>query len=368
MSELSRGALAVEDCGVWSGGRGSSRRRMGGVAMTLRSVPCAPNSRDVPADGRESRGTRRLLWRCIDGGRMGSLDYSVRIIADGFHFLEGPRWHRDKLYFSDFAAGTVFVLQLNGRVEAVCQTPNWVSGLGFTPDDELLMVAVQERKLLRRSGAEGLVEVADLSGVARFHCNDMLVDACGRAYIGNFGFDMSLDEICPTDLAMVSPRGEVSVVAEDLIFPNGMARTADGNTLIVAETFAARLTAFDILADGTLAGRRTWAALGDRSFSTVSDSLGSGAHLPDGIALDAEGALWIGDAGGRAALRVAPGGAILDRVPTPELSVFAVALGGPDLKTLFMCASPPLYSHDPSLERRAVLLATQVNVPGVPLL
>lgn len=295
-------------------------------------------------------------------------DYSVHKVAGDFHFLEAPRWHHDKLYFSDFAAGKVFVLHSNGRVEAVCQTPNWVSGLGFTPGDELLMVAVQERKLLRWSAADELVEVADLTGVARFHCNDMLVDECGRAYIGNFGFDMNLDGICATDLAMVSPRGEVSVVAQDLIFPNGMARTADGNTLIVAETFAARLTMFDILADGTLTGRRTWAALSKRSFSTVSDSLRSGAPLPDGIALDAEGAVWIGDAGGRAALRVAPGGAILDRVPTPELSVFAVALGGPDLKTLYMCASPPLYSHDPRLERRAVLLATQVDVPGVPLL
>src|SRR6185312_11700241 len=184
--------------------------------------------------------------------------------------------------------------------------------------------------------------------------------------IGNFGFDMDLDRICATDLVMVSPRGEMSVVAEELIFPNGMARTADGRTLIVAETFAARLTALDILADGKLAARRTWAALSDRKFTTVSECLGSEDPLPDGIALDTEGALWIADAGGRAALRVAPGGKILDRVPTPELSVFAVALGGPDLQTLYMCASPPLFSHDPSVERKAVLLATRVDVPGVP--
>lgn len=292
-------------------------------------------------------------------------DYTVREIAGGFHFLEGPRWHDGQLYFSDFAAGKVFVLKSNGRVEMICQAPNWVSGLGFTPGDELLVVAVQERKLLRCSGPGGLVEVADLSGVARHHCNDMLVDERGRAYIGNFGFDMNLDPIRTADLVMVSPRGGVRVVARDLIFPNGMARTADGRTLIVAETFAARLTAFDILPDGSLTARRTWAALSDRSFATVSECLVSGAPLPDGIALDTEGALWIGDAGGRAALRVAPGGEILDRVPTPDLSVFAVALGGADLKTLYMCASPPLYSHDPRVEKKAVLLATRVDVPGV---
>ena len=294
-------------------------------------------------------------------------DYTVRQIAGGFHFLEGPRWHNGRLYFSDFADGKVFVLEPDGRVEVVCQAPNWVSGLGFTPRDELLVVAVQERKLLRCSPAEGLVEVADLSGVARYHCNDMLVDECGRAYIGNFGFDMDLDRIRAADLAMVSPRGEVSVVAADLIFPNGMARTADGRMLIVAETFAARLTAFDILADGTLTARRTWAALSDREFTTVSECLGSGDPLPDGIALDGEGALWIADAGGRSALRIAPGGEILDRVPTPDLSVFAVALGGPDLKTLYLCASPPLYSSDPRVEKKAVLLATRVDVPGVPV-
>jgi sugar lactone lactonase YvrE len=300
-------------------------------------------------------------------GHIAMGDYTVRQIAGGFHFLEGPRWHKGRLYFSDFADGKVFVLEPDGRVERICQAPSWVSGLGFTPGDELLVVAVQERKLLRCSRLGELVEVADLSGVAGHHCNDMLVDELGRAYIGNFGFDMSLDPIRAADLVMVSPQGEVSVVARDLIFPNGMARTADGRTLIVAETFAARLTAFDILADGKLAARRTWAALSDRSFTSVSECLGSEAPLPDGIALDTEGALWIADAGGRAALRVAPGGEILDRVPTPELTVFAVALGGPDLKTLYMCASPPLYSHDPRVEKKAVLLATSVDVSGVPV-
>ena len=298
---------------------------------------------------------------------MTARERAVRNIASGFHFLEGPRWHEDQLYFADFHGGKVFALKSNGQVDAICHASDWVSGLGFAPGGDLLVVAVRERKLLRCSVSTGLVEVAaDISGIARHFCNDMLVDERGRAYIGNFGLDMAADEIHEADLVMVSQRGEVGVVARNLVFPNGMARTADGRTLIVAETFAARLTAFDIRADGSLTGRRTWAALSDRSFATISECLGSGAPLPDGIALDIEGAPWIGDAGGRAALRVAPGGEILDRVPTPELSVYAVALGGPDLKTLYMCASPALYSHDPSVERKSVLLATRVAVAGIP--
>lgn len=296
---------------------------------------------------------------------MAAREYVVHSVAAGFHFLEGPRWRRDRLYFSDFHAGKVFVLDPGGQIGTVCQALDWVSGLGFTPNDDLLVVAVRERKLLRCAARKGLIQVAELSGVAHHFCNDMLVDEHGRAYIGNFGLDMARDEISDTDLIMVSPRGQVGVAARNLIFPNGMARTADGGTLIVAETFAARLTAFDIQADGSLTGRRTWAALSDRSFTTISDCLASGAPLPDGIALDVEGALWVGDAGGRAALRVAPGGEILDRVPTPGLSVYAVALGGSDLKTLYMCASPPLYAHDPSLEKKSVLLATRVDAPGL---
>jgi sugar lactone lactonase YvrE len=297
---------------------------------------------------------------------MSARQYSIHTIAEGFHFLEAPRWRDGNLYFSDFYGGTVFVLKSNGKVEPVCQVPKWVSGIGFTPNGEILVVSVIERKLLRFDTNGKLVEETDLSGLARYHCNDLLADEHGRAYVGNFGFDTGTERVCATDLIMVSPRGEASVAAGGLVFPNGMARTADGRTLIVAETFAARLSAFDVSKDGRLSGHRTWAALSDRQeFPTVNAALAAKVPLPDGIALDSEGALWIGDAGGRGALRVAPGGKILDRVSTPDMSVFAVAFGGPDLKTLYMCAAPPLNSHDPTSEKKSVLFATSVDVPGI---
>jgi sugar lactone lactonase YvrE len=297
---------------------------------------------------------------------MSDREHVVRRIADGFHFVEGPRWHDGKLYFSDFYGGKVFALDSNDQVTTVCEWPKWLSGLGFTPRGELLAVAVVERKLLRCSGDGQLSEVADLGGLTNQFCNDMLVDEQGRAYIGNFGFDTASEPISATNLFMVAPDGEVNVVANDLIFPNGMARTADGRTLIVAETFAGRLSAFDILENGRLSGHRTWASFTDRTFGTVEEALDSGVPLPDGIALDVEGNLWIGDAGGRAVLRVAPGGEILDRVSTPGLSVYAAAFGGPDRKTLYLCAAPPLNSHDPTVEKKSVLFATRVDVPGVP--
>jgi len=292
-------------------------------------------------------------------------EHAIRNVASGFHFLEGPRWHDGQLYFSDFYGGRVYVLDSTDQVKTVCQLAQFVSGLGFTPAGELLAVAVNERKVLRCTPGGKLVEVADLSGRSKSSCNDMLVDERGRAYVGNFGFDAGSENIRATNLFMVSPAGEVSVVAQDLIFPNGMAKTPDGRTLIVAETFAGRLSAFTIHEDGRLSGHRTWAALTQSSFSTVKEAVDSRDPLPDGICLDAEGAIWIGDAGGRGALRVAPGGKILDRVDTPDLSVYAVALGGADRRTLYLCAARPLLSNDATVEKESVLFSTRVDVPGV---
>jgi sugar lactone lactonase YvrE len=290
-----------------------------------------------------------------------------RTVAEGFHFLEAPRWHKGKLFFSDFYGGTVYAVDADDQLSTVCKWPKWVSGLGFTPDDDVLFVAVEERKLMRSAKGGKLTEVADLHGHAKHHCNDMLVDEKGRAYIGNFGFDVTPDgPITKTNLFMVSPDGKVSNAGGDLVFPNGMARSPDRRTLIVAETFAGRLSAFDIKPDGSLSGQRVWAAFADREFTTVQKSVDSGATLPDGIAVDAEDAVWAADAGGKGAVRVAAGGKILERISLPGLTSFAVALGGPDLKTLYLCAAPPLFSHDPTVDKKSVLLATRVEVPGVP--
>ena len=296
--------------------------------------------------------------------------YDIRTVAEGFHFLEGPRWHNGRLYFCDFYGRKIYSLGADDRVSIVCEWTGWVSGIGFDPNGDLLFVSVADRKLMRYADGR-FSEAADLNAVASYNCNDMLVDDKGRAYIGNFGFDLPPtrdakgDPIATTDIFLVTPEGRVSVAGSDLVFPNGMARSPDGKTLIVAETFRGRLSAFDIADDGTLSGHRAWADFAGRDFTTVAESLDAGVPLPDGITVDAEGAVWVADIAATAVIRVAPGGEILERVSTPGLTSFAVALGGADLKTLYLCAGPPFYTHDPNAEKKSVLLATRVEVPGV---
>jgi len=289
-------------------------------------------------------------------------NHDVRRLAAGFSFLEAPRWHRERLYASDFYTHRVLAFDEQGAFETLCTVPHQPSGLGFLPDGSLLIVSMTDRKVVRL--ADGAIEpYADLGGIASFHCNDMVVDAAGNAYVGNFGWDPAIDgPVQAARLALIRPDRSVAAVGGDLVFANGMVLTP-GGTLLVAETFASRITAYDRLADGMLANPRPWAILGEARES-ISAAVAGGAPLPDGMALDAEGAVWIGDAGGRAALRVAQGGAILDRVETGDLTVFATALGGADGRTLFLCAAPPLRSHDPSVDRRAVLLACKVAVPA----
>jgi sugar lactone lactonase YvrE len=289
----------------------------------------------------------------------------IRSIATGFSFLEGPRWHDEQLFVSDFYTHRVLAFAADGAVRTVCSVPEQPSGLGFMPDGSMLVVSMRDRRLLRHSSS-GLVEVADLRAFAPFWCNDMLVDALGRAYIGNFGWNV-LEEsrMRPTNVVLVLPDGSARPVADGLVFPNGTVITPDGKTMLIAETFAARISAFDVAADGSLHNRRTWATFSDKEFETIADAVAAGCLLPDGMALDAEGALWCGDAGGRGPVRISEGGKILERIDTGELSAYAVALGGSDRRTLYMCCSPPLLTSDPSTEHRASLLACRVDVPAL---
>ena len=285
----------------------------------------------------------------------------IAVLGEGFSFLEGPRWHGDRLYVSDFYTHRVLAFDEAGGYQTVCEVPGRPSGLGFARDGSLLVVSMVDRRLLKLVGGE-LREVADLSRLAAWHCNDMVVDAKERAYIGNFGWDSDTDpSIVPTNLIRVDPDGNAEVVAEDLVFPNGTVLTSDGRILIVAETFASRITAFDVADDGSLSNRRIWAEFGDPG-ATIPATVASGLPLPDGMALDAEGALWIGDAAGPGARRVAEGGEILEVVETGGLSVYAVALGGNDRQTLFMCASPPLLQTNPAADHRSMLLSCRVDV------
>jgi len=183
---------------------------------------------------------------------------STRVLLDGLVFPEGPRWHAGKLWFSDMHAHCVMTVDLAGRAETVVEVPGQPSGLGWLPDGRLLVVSMTDRRLLRLDPG-GLTVAADLAALASFHCNDMVVDARGRAYVGNFGFDLhAAAPFHAAELVLVPPGAAPRVVAADLAFPNGCVITPDGGTLIVGESGAARLTAFTIAADGSLGERRVW--------------------------------------------------------------------------------------------------------------
>jgi sugar lactone lactonase YvrE len=271
------------------------------------------------------------------------------VVLTGLAFAEGPRWHAGRLWFSDMYDHLVLAVDMDGNAETILAVPGQPSGLGWLPDGTLLVVSMTDRRLLRLDPT-GLAEVADLSALATFHCNDMVVDAEGRAYVGNFGWDLHGGG-SPVDavLALVTPAGEMRVVAENLAFPNGTVITPNGRTLIVAETMAARLTAFDVAADGSLTNRREWARL-------------DGA-VPDGICLDAEGGIWVASPISAEVLRVREGGAVTHRVSV-ETQAFACMLGGPDRRHLFVCTA---LDSEPSRcreTRSGRIEVVEVDVPG----
>lgn len=287
----------------------------------------------------------------------------------GYDYLEAPRWHDGRLWVSDFYTHQVIAADMDGRVETVAIVAGQPSGLGWLPDGRLLVVSMRDRTLLRREPDGSLVVHADLSGIAGGPVNDMVVDAQGRAYVGNFGFDLMGGAPLETArLALVDSDGRVSVTAENLYFPNAMMITPDGRTLIVNETFGNRISAFDIRADATLGQRRDWACFGPLPQGReLAEVFPQARVAPDGGAMDAEGAVWIADAIGNRALRVAEGGRILDEISTGTQGVFACMLGGPDRRTLFLCVAPDFHEHQRTNAREAAIWAVAVDVPGAGL-
>ena len=278
--------------------------------------------------------------------------YETTILTEGLLFPEGPRWHEDKLWFSDMHDRWVRTVDLSGKKEQIVEVPASPSGLGWLPDGRLLVVSMIDRRLLRLD-PEGLSEVADLSRLASFHCNDMVVDRQGRAYIGNFGFDYAAQEtISPAEIVLVHPDGQARVVAKDVFFPNGCVITPDGRTFIVAETFGNRLTAFDIEPDGALSNPRLWAHL-------------EGVH-PDGICLDSEGAVWVAAPTPGQVFRVKEGGTITDHVKV-SAKPFACMLGGPERRTLFVCTSGPSISREGRIQAGGRIEMVEVKVSGAGL-
>ena len=282
----------------------------------------------------------------------------TRILADGLYFGEGPRWRAGRLWFSDFYDQQVKSVDPAGELRVELELEDQPSGLGWLPDGSLLVVAMQARKLLRY--AEGqLTEHADLQELTAHLCNDMVVDGQGRAYVGNFGFDLHtemrkrgeavlLDH--PTaNLVLVDPAGKASVAAPSMHFPNGTVITPDGATLIVAESLAGCLTAFDIDADGGLSNRRPWAALE--------------GVAPDGICLDDAGRVWVANALGTEVLCVAQGGEVLQRVITSQFC-YACMLGGDDGRTLFAVTAASSDPIEAAASRTGRIEVCQVDAAG----
>jgi len=258
---------------------------------------------------------------------------------------------------------------MDGTVETYARTIGLPCGLGFLPDGRLLITSMNDRKILRREPDGTIVEHADVSALAPWQLNDMLVDHQGRAWAGNFGFDLNGGAPSrPTVLIRVMPDGGASIAAENLGFPNGMVLTPDGRTLVVAETMMNRLSAFDVIGD-ELGERRTWAVFGAPPTSDdVSEILQRADVLPDGICLDAEGAVWVADVLKHRVIRVAEGGKILNELKTDDGCMFACMLGGDDGRTLFACAAPTFEEEVASVHHRASILMTRVEVPhaGLP--
>ena len=260
------------------------------------------------------------------------MDMQTTVLVDNLRFPEGPRWHEDKLWCCDFFTQRIVQVDLQGRVETVIELPDTPTSIGWAADGCLLVVSAFARRLLRQEKDEW-VEVADLSGLVSYPCNDMVIDAQGRAYIGNMGYDFGDYEAAPQSgpILLVTREGDARVVADGLAFPNGMVITPDGQTLIVAESHAARLTAFDIEPDGSLAHRRIWAQFEDQGDYGASE----GQIVPDGICLDAEGAVWIASPNTKEVLRVREGAEITQRIVLTTIPL-ACMLGGLERRTLFI--------------------------------
>lgn len=273
-------------------------------------------------------------------------------LVDGLCFAEGPRWRDGRLWFSDMHDYKVFAVDLEGNVETIAEVPEQPSGLGWLPDGRLLIVSMLDRKLLVQE--DGILsEFADLSDMATYHCNDMVTDSLGRSYVGNFGFDLlNGAEATNAELIMVTPDGEPRVVADEVSFPNGTVITPDGKTLILGETMAACLTAFDIADDGTLSNRRKWAQLEKA--------------VPDGICLDDQAGIWVASPVSNEVIRVLEGGEVTTRIKV-ENQAFACMLGGEDRKRLFILTAA---SSDPDScrsGRSGKIEYVDVEFPGVGL-
>jgi sugar lactone lactonase YvrE len=276
----------------------------------------------------------------------------LRVLLTGISFGEQPRWHEDRLWFSDWGTREVIAVDLDGNSDVILTAPAFPCCVDWLPDGRLLIVSADDGRLLRREPDGSLATHGDVSSLSDPPAgNELVVDGRGNAYVNGGGFNLRAGgEFAPGIVAMVGPDGSARQVADGLAFPNGMLVMPDGQTLIVAESYAKRLTAFEIAADGSLSNRRVWAELGD--------------GVPDGICADAENAVWYADVPNKRCVRVREGGEVLQTVEL-DRGCFACALGGADRRTLFMIATewsgPQRMFQGP---RSGQVLTTPVTAPG----
>jgi sugar lactone lactonase YvrE len=255
-----------------------------------------------------------------------SMTTEPQVLMDGIVFGEQPRWHEDRLWFSDWGPPEVIAVDLAGNHEVMLEAPAFPCCVDWLPDGRLLIVSARDGLLLRQEPNGSLATHGDLGRASTPPAgNELVVDGRGNAYVNGGGFDMMAGEpFAPGVIELVTPRGAVRQVADGLAFPNGILVAPDNAMLIVAESYAKRLTAFDIEGDGSLSSRRVWADLGD--------------GVPDGICLDAQNAVWYGDVPNKRCVRVREGGEVLEAIEL-DRGCFACALGGADRRTLFMVAT-----------------------------
>jgi len=291
-------------------------------------------------------------------------EYAALVVRGGLGFGEAPRWHDGRLWYSDFYRRAIYSMATDGSDEVLeHEVVTQPSGLGWLPDGDLLCVSMIDRRVLRFTGAQ-VADFADISAYCEFWANDMVISSSGHSYVGNFGFDLDtrLKELGveaflatpppTTNLVVLDPNGEVIQVVADMHFPNGTVITPDAGTLIVGETMANRLTAFDIAPDGTLSNRRVWA-----QFDFVAT---------DGMCLDAEGQIWLANAVSKTCLRVKEGGEVTASVTCTQ-NAYACMLGGEDRRNLYVMTAPTSDRFKIAEVTRGRIEMVRVETPGAGL-
>lgn len=292
---------------------------------------------------------------------------AVNVLASGGWYFECPRWRDGLWWVSDICAGKVCTFDEAGTRTDIMEVSGQPSGLGWLPDGSLLVVSMNDRKILRRTD-DGTVTVhADLSGLLDYELNDMVVAASGHAFVGTIGFDIAAGEDPRSGAVyLIEPDGSSSVAADDLWCPNGMVISEDGSTLIVAESFAGRLTAFDLDESGKLTNRRVFAQIGEQPPpGALSDMFEALKFVPDGLAIDAEGAVWAADPSNARVVRLdADGALVTELVDADGKGIQACGLGGSDGRTLLLCTVTSYFAAISGIDTdKAVLKTTRVTVP-----